>query len=284
MSRLTRIDIPNKYYHIYSRGQDKQLIFRNAKDYFTFLKYLNEYLIKSDLDLNAYCLMPNHFHILVYQRQDSISDFMHKLLTRYALYFNETHDHVGHVFQGRFNSKIVTDKKYLKNILYYIHQNPVRGGLIDEEEQYPYSTSQYYNGKKSNFCLVKINGFKTDKSGKRYMKQKKVFNKSELKIFDFFIGDKNEYLILEKRKPGREKSKFIEKRKSDQKNILLALKGLTENYQILIKRNSYHISEEKIRLIVELYKKGFSKSSIARLFKYTPTTISKLIKKHIKDY
>ena len=135
-------------YHIYNRGTDKRKVFLNRKDYDRFLALL--YLSNSDspvhlsnhqdstlmnlfqvergkrlVDIGAYCLMPNHFHIMLQQREDGgISKFMQKLTTGYTMYFNLRHDRNGSLFQGKFKSSHAAEDRYLKYLLSYIHLNP----------------------------------------------------------------------------------------------------------------------------------------------------------------
>lgn len=135
----------NSYYHLYNRGVNKAAIFLDDSDYKTFLGYLKFYLTLPDLQgstlkvspsrnlknyyqklkLLAYCLMPNHFHLLVYQEEaDGINFFMRSLATKYSMYFNRTYQRVGHVFQGIYKAvNVNTEEQYLY-LSKYIHRNP----------------------------------------------------------------------------------------------------------------------------------------------------------------
>lgn len=137
------------YYHIYNRGVEKRTIFQDDKDYKTFLSYLKFYLsdpilqglsLKDHLispsrrpsnyydkvTLLAYCLMPNHFHLLIKQETDiPISGFMSSLITKYVRYFNTRHKRVGHLFQDRYKAvKIETENQWI-HLTKYIHRNPL---------------------------------------------------------------------------------------------------------------------------------------------------------------
>lgn len=141
-------------YHIYNRGVEKRTIFENDQDYSVFLKYLKEYLeppkepseysktftlkgstfkgvprmpnnYENKIDLLVYCLMPNHFHLLVRQKDTaSIKDFMRSLLTRYSMYFNKRYERVGPLFQGIYKAVLIDDDNYLLHLSRYIHLNP----------------------------------------------------------------------------------------------------------------------------------------------------------------
>jgi len=140
---------PDEYYHVYNRGVDKRTIFESEADYVRFqeLLYLSNskdavnvrdikrvydsiydvHTIDRQVTIVAYCLMPNHFHMLLKPNTDSgVSTFLGKLQTSYSMYFNKRHERSGTLFQGRFKAKHVADDVYLKYLFAYIHLNPVR--------------------------------------------------------------------------------------------------------------------------------------------------------------
>jgi putative transposase len=147
----------NEYYHIYSRGVAKQAVFLDDQDYSIFLKLLKRYLAKEKqssrghgtypnysqrIELLAYCLMPNHFHLLIYQHDEKVMvELMRSVMTSYSMYFNRKYKRVGPVFQSRYRASLISQEDYLEHISRYIHLNP------REWEQYPYSSIRYYQGK-----------------------------------------------------------------------------------------------------------------------------------------
>ena len=158
----------NSYYHLYNRGVAKQPIFLDAQDYKMFLYYLKIYLSQPDLQgetlkvpptrklknfyerlkLLAYCLMPNHFHLLLYQKEaEGINLFMRSLATIYAIYFNHRYKRVGTIFQGAYKAVLVESEPQLIYLTKYIHRNPLeivstRSLLIE----YKYSSYGNYLG------------------------------------------------------------------------------------------------------------------------------------------
>lgn len=147
-------------YHCYNRGVEKRQIFMDEQDYGVFLNRLKQALsdpddIKDDqptehiksyygeIELMAYCLMPNHFHLLLYQYTDhAIAEFMRTLSTSYTMYFNERYDRVGSLFQGRYKARLVDTDVYWQHISRYIHLNPFN--IDNDIEQFPYSSMQFY--------------------------------------------------------------------------------------------------------------------------------------------
>lgn len=148
--------VDNTYYHIYNRGVEKRVIFQDAQDYAVFLGYLEQYLLPKDeeemnkllsnpntsykeredilrlfrlnnfadeITIVAYCLMPNHFHFLVYQKNaDSIDKFMNSLATRYTQYFNKKYQRVGPLYQGVYKAVMVETDPQLLHLTRYIHK------------------------------------------------------------------------------------------------------------------------------------------------------------------
>lgn len=154
MSRQNRIDIPNTIYHVINRGNKKSDIFKDEKDYFVFLKYLGETQKEKSFLLYSYCLMPNHFHLLIETLETPLSKIMQKLLTTYAIYFNARYKQTGHVFQSRYKSKICEKEDYLFRLVHYINLNPVKAKLVNRPEDYKWSSCLCYTGKITNNMLA----------------------------------------------------------------------------------------------------------------------------------
>lgn len=129
------------FYHIYNRGVNKRLIFKTSKDYSTFLAYLKFYLtsplnrpdtskslknFSKDIMLIAYCLMPNHFHLVLKQNSNyDIAHFMSSLSTKYVRYFNSRYNRIGPLFQGRYKAVHITNEYQFTYLSKYIHRNPL---------------------------------------------------------------------------------------------------------------------------------------------------------------
>ncbi len=164
MSRqlVQRTFVKGGYYHIFNRGNNKKEIFCDQADYQYFLNLLDSYLLKNSIhrpewilndflnqiELSAYCLMPNHFHILLQQKEKrAMADFMSGLLNRYTKYFNKKYNTVGHLFQGKYKARLIENDGDLLYISRYIHRNPEK--ISSRIEEYPYSSAQFYIGNKN---------------------------------------------------------------------------------------------------------------------------------------
>lgn len=139
MPRPPRPHYPGAVFHVMARGNAGSLIFESEEEFERFPKLIADIRDACFFRLFAFCLMGNHFHLLIQVLETSISKIMHRLLSIYSKRFNVARSRRGHVFQGRFLSKSVMDDAYLIHLLRYIHLNPVKAGLVDRPEQWPWS-------------------------------------------------------------------------------------------------------------------------------------------------
>ena len=179
-----KIYVEDSYYHIYNRGVEKRNIFMDEMDYNIFINYLKEYLsppedetktklvskpdlqgevlqpitrrVKNyhkEIELLAYCLMPNHFHFLIKQNsKEAMKEFMRSLGTRYSMYFNKRHDRIGSLFQGTYKAVMINDEKQLLHLSRYIHVNPYPGDIVNAYSSY----KDYLQTKKTPWVKTKM--------------------------------------------------------------------------------------------------------------------------------
>ena len=177
---LEKMYVEHSYYHIYSRGINKEAVFRDQDDYAVFLNLFKRYLsnkpvkdnkgreylwLHNDIQLLAFCLMRNHFHALVYQSQPkALTELFKGMMTTYGMYFNKKYGRVGPVFQSRFRANMVTSGQYLQHISRYIHLNP------KDYRHWPYSSLPYYTSQKTtDWCQPDKILELFNKSSKQYM-------------------------------------------------------------------------------------------------------------------
>jgi len=140
MARPLRIQIENGLYHVTSRGNEKAHIFLEDIDRNVFLKYLSSVVERYTWIIYAYCLMGNHYHLLVRTPKANISQGMRQLNGVYAQYFNKHHGRVGHLFQGRFKIVLIRDESQLLTAARYVVLNPVRAGIVSQPDMWPWSS------------------------------------------------------------------------------------------------------------------------------------------------
>jgi putative transposase len=146
MARPLRIEYPGAFYHVTSRGNEKKDIFRDTKDRQRFLRYLESATKRYGASMHVYCLMSNHYHLLLETPKGNLSQIMRHINGAYTTYFNVRHQRAGHLFQGRYKAILVEFDEYAKELSRYIHLNPVRAGIVENPGKYPWSSYQYYVG------------------------------------------------------------------------------------------------------------------------------------------
>jgi putative transposase len=134
----------NQYYHVYNRGNNRENIFFERKNYLYFLKKVLE-AFKDKMDLIAYCLMPNHYHLVVRNFIDGeLEKAMQKISTGYTRAVNKAYSRTGHLFTGRYKNKLIPGDEYLVHLCRYVHLNPVRAGLVNKLEEWEFSSYGKY--------------------------------------------------------------------------------------------------------------------------------------------
>jgi REP element-mobilizing transposase RayT len=128
------------YYHVFNQGVDKRNIFINAENYNFLLRKFKANLLKYSVTMIAYCLMPNHYHLLLRPELDGVlSQFIQTVFNGYVQAFNVQEKRSGTLFEGRAKIKFIHQNEYFLHISRYIHLNPVRAGLVAKPEDWPYS-------------------------------------------------------------------------------------------------------------------------------------------------
>lgn len=144
MSRPLRIEYPDAWYHVMNRGRRSEKVFFDKDDYQAFIQVLIESTEMWNLRISAYCLMPNHYHLLVQTPDANIARCMRHINGVYTQRFNVRHRSEGQLFKGRYKSILVSADAYLLQLVRYIHRNPVKAGLADNPEAYPWSSHNAY--------------------------------------------------------------------------------------------------------------------------------------------
>lgn len=144
MSRPLRIEYPDAWYHVMNRGRRKESIFTDADDYLSMLKLLEESTIMWGVRIAAFCLMSNHYHMLLQTPGGDLSRVMRHIDGVYTQRFNRRHKTVGQLFAGRYKSILIDADTYLLQLVRYIHRNPVRAGIVTSMDDYPYSSHRRY--------------------------------------------------------------------------------------------------------------------------------------------
>ncbi len=142
MPRNPRASLGGYCYHVLNRGNGRRTVFHKDGDYAAFVKLLRQAGERIPMRLLAYCLMPNHFHLVLWPRHDgALSDYMMWLLTAHVRRYHQHYHSSGHVYQGRFRSFPIQEDDHLLTVLRYVERNPVRAGLIARAQDWPWSSA-----------------------------------------------------------------------------------------------------------------------------------------------
>jgi REP element-mobilizing transposase RayT len=241
------------YYHIINRGVEQRVVFEEADDYEYFEELMCFYMQSHGVTLHNYCLMPNHYHLLIETSTDNLSKFMRQLNMNYAIYFNKKYKRVGHLWQGRFKSWYVTDEAYLYTLMRYVEQNPLKAKMVKRLEEYPYSSYHYFFNKEIPECLQKawiVQNHGSDSEAIEAMLSSKV-DTSQLDQMRKASG-----LIAAHNTEKKPDIKKLEKMLLDNKD-----------------------TKERNKQIAKAYKKGYSQHTIAKVLKLNQATVQRIIKR-----
>jgi REP-associated tyrosine transposase len=144
MSRPLRIEYPGAWYHVMNRGRRSESIFSDKQDYVLFVDLLIEVSELWNVQIAAYCLMTNHYHILLQTPEGNVSRCMRHLNSLYTQRYNRRHGYDGPLFRGRYKSILVSDDSHLLQLVRYIHKNPVKAGITNKMQEYPWSSYKGY--------------------------------------------------------------------------------------------------------------------------------------------
>ena len=252
MPRKPRIEISG-YYHVLNRGVEQRVVFKENEGYAYFEEILCFYAKSYGITLHNYCLMGNHYHLLIEIKEENLSRFMRQLNMNYAIYFNKKYRRTGHLWQGRFNSWYVTDEAYLYTLMLYIEQNPLKANMVKSLEMYKYSSYRYFLESQIPECLKQswiVQNFKEDKEA--------------IKAFLNSSVDSGELAEMKKA------SALVEAPNIDKKPDMKKLKKLFDKIETTQSRNV---------LIVKSYENGYSQHMIAKVLGLNQATVQRIIKR-----
>ncbi len=191
MPRKAREKSKSDIYHIIMRGINRQQIFKENEDCHRFLQTLKFYKESCGYQVYAYCLMSNHIHLLVKVGSEPLEQVMRRICGKFVYWYNDKYDRIGYLFQDRFKSEPVEDDTYFLTVLRYIHQNPLKAGMVQELTQHPWSSYNAYIKRNklvdADFALKMFDG-----------KQAQA-----LKLFKIFNEKKNNDRCLDVEEPSK---------------------------------------------------------------------------------
>lgn len=152
MARQARVQSPIDYYHVIMRGNNRESIFYNQSQKQHFKDLLKEQIEEGIIDIAGYCIMDNHVHIIIKADLDCLTKAIKSINIKYAMRFNKEKLRIGHVFQDRFKSEIITSESYLVQVIRYVHNNPVIAKIVKNPGEFKWSSYNEYIGKSNVIC------------------------------------------------------------------------------------------------------------------------------------
>jgi len=305
MARPWRIQYNGAIYHVMSRGVARGIIFLADEDYRQFLEYLERVTEKFGLEIFAFVLMENHYHLFLRTKEANLSKAIQWLQTSYGVYYNRRHNRSGHLFQGRYKSILVDEEFYWQHLSFYIHLNPIRAGIVRELNDYRWSSyHDYVRTKKVHKWVLSeevLRGLdRTEEKAKiKYQElimeasgqEKKILE--EIKYGLVLGSDKFVSWVKEKFvNPKVIDRELPQQRMFGEEEITeRILNGVMEEFGVdrekLTKRKRLREEIARDVAIYILYSRtGLSNKSIGEIFEVSPTAIGKTgirIKEHIKE-
>jgi len=295
MGRAWRIEFEGGLYHVLSRGNEQKNIFYDDRDRLLFLDTIGEMADGHDIDIFAYVLMDNHYHLLLRTNNANLSKSMQWLGLTYTRRFNNRHFRSGHLFQGRFKSIIVQNDAYLMRLSCYIHRNPLRAGIVDRLVDFTWSSYKVYAYREKAPAWLKtkpiLSYFRGKEKNKAYRIKVQQYAREEEKIWEDFrhgmiIGTKDFVHKIRSKylpdKPHKEVPQHRDLARSIDPVNLLENAAQILNCDMDYIRNAQRISKQKKEdrdLLVYLVWKNcvLTNEEIGRLFGMSYSAISHII-------
>jgi len=252
MPRKPRIEAIG-YHHIINRGVARGDIFLKDADNKKFLEILEEAKVRYHFIVHSFCLMRNHYHLLIETKDENLSLLARQINSKYAQYFNREYNRVGPLWQGRFKNSFVYDNSYLAILFKYIEQNPVKAKIVSGVGKYRWSSS---------FCV--LNGLYDDLIKGSLLYDKSFFNTLSENLTDEELGKLKRL----------EKTKY----KQDEKTVRLRQNSLEFYF------NDINTKAQRDEQIFKAIIDGYKQSEIADFLKLSRTTISKTVKEKQQSF
>ncbi len=189
MPRPLRLQSETNIYHVMARGNRRRVIFHDKEDKQRFINIILNKNKEDSFKLFAYCIMDNHYHLLIREVNESLSTIMKMINSSYATYYNDRYEGSGHVFQDRYRSEPVNNDEYLLGVTRYIHNNPKKAGIVNRCQDYPWSSFQQYIYYKSDNDLLDVSFILSLYSENRIYAVERFIDFNQINNTDIYLED-----------------------------------------------------------------------------------------------
>jgi len=253
MARRPRLDLDG-FHHIVNRGVARGNIFECDEDKEKFLEILCKSCHTYKVNVHDYCLMDNHYHLLIETTSQNLSLFMRQINGNYAIYFNKKYKRVGHLWQGRYKSWYIINEEYLYTLFRYIEHNPLKAKMYSSVGEYPFT-----------LLATMLNKDQTVISCAKHSKLKKEYHYEGIQaLLEKPLNEKEQKELEEE-----QKKKIVQKEHEFKQTKEITLKKHFKNYTDLASRNS---------AIIEALKDGYTQGEVARYLEVSSALISHIFR------
>ena len=258
-------------YHVILRGNERKNIFITDEDRIRFLDIMARMKEKYNFLVYAYCLMDNHIHLVINDNGNDISKIMKSISISYVGYFNRINKRCGHLFQDRFRSEIIKDDIYLLQVSKYIHNNPIKAGIVRKAEEYQWSSFNIYTGsckdvrglveKNKILGIISNNSLEAVKAYIKYNIEEEIIQVIDIEDDVIVVSKENTYFIGSVAEAREKVMLFAEEKGISPANVMLD-RALRNELMVEIRKNS-SLSLKQIGSIFG----GLSESRVSRILK-----------------
>lgn len=253
MARKPRLNLPG-YHHVINRGVAKGTICKNSEDKDKFLEILCKACRTYKVNIHDYCLMDNHYHLLIETTSENLSLFMRQVNGNYAIYFNKKYKRAGHLWQGRYNSWYIVDESYLYYLFRYIEHNPIEAKMSQAIGEYPYT-----------LLATLLNKYQEVIPCAKHSKLKKEYHYEGVQD----LLEKPLSIKEQKALETEQRKKIIQKEHEFRQTKKLPLEKHFKNAKELDRRNS---------AIMAALKDGYTQGEVARYLDISSAMVSKIFR------
>ena len=263
--------------HITQRAAGRELLFVEDHDYLAMLSLMKELSKKYAVTIYAFCLMPNHMHLLLQPEHDNLAEFMRDLCGQYAKQFNKRYERKGHLFGGPFRQSVVVDEAYLLAVSLYIHLNPVHAGLVSDPGKYRYSSLMLYIMDNAPRSFVKpdfVLSILSDKAKERKLRYKDLIGRGKTLETGNILED--EHVILRFMASLKDNFPFFTRKRKTKATDMPSEEGKIDFENL---RGSRKPESKKARkyLVEQLRARGYTRTQIAEQLNISRKTVFNIL-------
>jgi len=274
LARGARVEYPGALYHVIQRGNNREHIFERPEDKEYLIDQLRKSVAVDGMELYAYVVMSNHYHLALRTCVEPLRKVMHRINTRYGLYYNRAIERTGHVFEGRYKAITVENERYLISLIRYIHLNPVRAGICSKIQDYLWSSDRFYRKPENDFVetgllldIISGGGLKSVQKYNLFMEQD-----DDQPITERLTMPKND------KSEGKNQAlkNFVGRKPLDE---ILTKTGINHEELELIKRGCRmrRLTAAKEKYAKKAFNEGYSMEEIARHISVSAVAVFKYI-------